>query len=403
MPDIAVYQQIAPRIQAIFRSELMLHLILSLRCGAKSLPRLSEEIGSSTNTLLPKVKVLEEKGLVARGKGWVALTSIGAIVAEKTATDIIRVLDSRIALFEKGHFTEDPELSTVEGEGTADPVSAIMPDLYRRHKEEIHRILRSRLNTLLLLVLNHGERTRDELKAITGTSSQNIRPALRRLIEDEFVEERPYGYALTPYGSVVAESLRDFVVTTAVVIRFKQFWNTHAMDGLPAIAIDHLCELINGSIRCDSGHRAFSAYTHMMKCIREAESLAIITSVAHPDMMAAIAKKALQGMPLDVIITPEMEREIDSPRHRPFIRPLEGCRNIRIAVAQVPLKGCIMLSHRCLNFGLYFADEDLYDSLRFFHDTSDEGLGWGERLLHHYRDHSVPLNASFGRDDPGSA
>jgi predicted transcriptional regulator len=201
---------------------------------------------------------------------------------------------------------------------------------------------------------------------------------------------------------VVAESLSDFVMTTAVVIRFREFWNTHAMEGLPDVAIDHLSELINGRIRCDSGHRAFSAYTHMMKCIREAESLAFITSVAHPDMMAAIATKALQGMPLDVIITPEMEREIDSPRQHPFIRPLEGCRNIRIAVAQVTLKGCFLVSDRCLNFGLNFADEDLYDSLRFFHNTSDEGRRWGERLLHYYREHSVPLDASLGRDEPGS-
>jgi predicted transcriptional regulator len=400
MPDVAIYQQIAPRIQAIFRSELMLHLILSLHEGAKPLSRLSEEIGSSANALLPKVKVLEEKGLVAREEGQVSLTPIGAVVASKTTTDIIRVLDSRTTIFEEGHFAEDPKLAPGAGEEKAGAEVAAV--LYRRHRGEIHRILRSRLLTLLLLVLNQGERTRDELKAITGTSSQNLRPALRRLIEKEFVEERPHGYALTPYGSVVAESLSDFVMTTAVVIRFKQFWNAHAMDWLPDVAVDHLGELIGGSIISNPRHRAFSAYTHMMKCIREAERLAIITSVAHPDMMAAIAKKALGGMPLDVIITPEMEREIDSARHRPFIQPLEGCRNIRIAVAQVPLKGCILLSDRCLNFGLNFIDEDLYDSLRFFHDTSDEGRRWGERLRHYYREHSVPHNASFAPEKPGS-
>jgi predicted transcriptional regulator len=400
MPDIAIYQQIAPRIQAIFRSELMLHLLLSLHEGAKPLSRLSEEIGSSANVLLTKVKVLEERGLVARVEGQVSLTSTGAIVASMTTSNIIRVLDSRTTIFEEGHFAEDPELTPGACEENAGAEVAAV--LYRRHKEEIHRILRSRLLTLLLLVLNQGERTRDELKAITGTSSQNLRPGVRLLMEEEFVEERMHTYALTPYGSVVAESLSDFILSTAVVIRYKLFWNAHAMDWLPDVAVENLGELINGSIISNPRHRAFSTYTHLMERIGEAERLAIITSVAHPDMMAAMATKALGGMPLDVIITPEMEREIDSARHRPFIQPLEGCRNIRIAVAQVPLKGCFLVSDRCLNFGLYFADEDLYDSLRFFHDTSNEGRIWGERLLHYYREHSVPLDASSGRTGPGS-
>lgn len=393
MSDVSVYQQIAPRIQAIFRSELMLHIILSLYGGTKTLSGLSKEIGSSANVLLPRVKTLEEKGILIRRGGRISLTSIGGIVASKTTDDIIRVLDSRTRMFDQGHFAADPELAFGAGAQEGGAGAAIIPELYRRHRGEIHLILRSRLITLLLLVLNHGERTRDELKAITKTSSQNLRPLLRVLIENEFVEEGPDTCALTPYGSVVAESLRDFVMTTAVVIRFKQFWNAHAMEELPAIAVDHLCELIGGTIVSNPKHRAFSTYTHMMECIEKAESLALITSVAHPDMMAAVARKALGGMPLDVIITPEMAQEIDSARHRPFIQRLDECRNVRIGVADVSLRGCFLVSDRCLNFGLYFADEDLYDSLRFFYDTSEEGRCWGDRLVRYYRDHSTPLDA----------
>jgi predicted transcriptional regulator len=392
MPDISVYQQIAPRIQAVFRSELVLHIIFALYGGTKTLPLLSKEISSSTNVLLPKIKVLEEKGLVTRREGWISLTSIGAIVASKTDTDIIRVLASRASMFEKGHFAEDPELATCTGAGEGSAGADIIPDLYRRHKGEIHRILRSRLLTLLLLVLNHGERTRDELKAITGTSSQNLRPRLRFLIEEEFVEERMHAYALTPYGKVVAENLKDFILTAAVVIRFKQFWNAHAMEGLPGFAVDTLGELIGGSIISDPDHRAFSAYTHMMERIREAESLAIVTSCAHPDMLEAAAEKAAGGMALDLIITPELERELDHAFSPSLIRRLAGCPGVRMAVAGVPLRGCFLLSDDCLNFGLYFVEEDLYDSLRFFYDTSEEGRCWGRRLIEYYRDHSLPLD-----------
>lgn len=88
---LEAYKDIRENIQSIFGSRLQTQILLSLYGGVKTLGQLREVTGSSSQTIIPKIKKLESLHLVEGKNREYRITSIGKVVSSKI-DDIIRTI-----------------------------------------------------------------------------------------------------------------------------------------------------------------------------------------------------------------------------------------------------------------------------------------------------------------------
>ena len=88
---LEAYKDIRESIQSIFGSRLQTQILLSLYGGVKTLGQLREVTGSSSQTIIPKIKKLESLHLVEGKNKEYRITSIGKVVSSKI-DDIIRTI-----------------------------------------------------------------------------------------------------------------------------------------------------------------------------------------------------------------------------------------------------------------------------------------------------------------------
>jgi predicted transcriptional regulator len=125
-------------------------------------------------------------------------------------------------------------------------------------EDNLQAIYRSRLLTEILLSLNESSRKLFQLREITGSTSQAIIPKLRKLEEDSLIETKERQYCLTPVGKIVASGVADSFATVGTVNKFKYFWSTHYIEGLPTLLLKKIECLYNSMILHDKRTKILS-------------------------------------------------------------------------------------------------------------------------------------------------
>ncbi|SNQ59142.1 helix-turn-helix transcriptional regulator [Candidatus Methanoperedens nitratireducens] len=88
---LAVYEKIREEVQLIYRSRLQTEILLSLIESNKTLSKLREITGSTSQAVIPKIRKLESMHLLERQNHEYQLTPLGKVIASKMA-DFSRVL-----------------------------------------------------------------------------------------------------------------------------------------------------------------------------------------------------------------------------------------------------------------------------------------------------------------------
>ncbi len=88
MDVLKIYDDVQKDVQAIYRSRLQVQILLSLSEGGRSLSDLRDVTGSTSQALLPKIRVLESNKLIESIDREYRLTSLGRIISSKVSDSI---------------------------------------------------------------------------------------------------------------------------------------------------------------------------------------------------------------------------------------------------------------------------------------------------------------------------
>jgi predicted transcriptional regulator len=85
MDGFEIYKEMEDDVQAIYRSRLLTEILLSLNEGGQKLSQLREITGSTSQAIIPKLRILEADHLIETKEQEYCLTPIGKIVASGVA------------------------------------------------------------------------------------------------------------------------------------------------------------------------------------------------------------------------------------------------------------------------------------------------------------------------------
>ncbi len=383
----SLYDLYKSDIQTFFSSAISIKVLLLLSGKVLSMAGLCAEIGHVHAAVLPKIRQLEEHGLITRTDGSYALTTLGTVLAAKI-----------VALFSIPAEISDDALSSLpdDGEGVVRELpltghtSAVL-DLYAAHVREINLVVRSGIRTRMLLALLNGRMDRDFLRGLTGCSSSNFRTNMRNLVNGGLVREHVDSFVLTPRGRAFASQVREFVPLYCLILKHLEFWGGHALRNLPGFALDTIGALVESEIICDDSVDYFQTYEHYLSIIAGAKHIHAITSMANPSIADAIGAMVIKGTPAEIIVPPDLALHLYQEPYLEKVTYLSTFPHFQFYVTDLPLPPCITVTDAYLSMKLFFTDMTTYDLQNGFVSTSPEACAWGDRLFTYYRRNSVPI------------
>jgi predicted transcriptional regulator len=91
MNILEIYDAMMEEVQSVYRSRLQIQILLSLNEGNRTLSYLREVTGSTSQALIPKIRILESAGYVTMVNYDYCLTPVGRIVAARIRDYIVTV------------------------------------------------------------------------------------------------------------------------------------------------------------------------------------------------------------------------------------------------------------------------------------------------------------------------
>ncbi|WP_292390658.1 helix-turn-helix transcriptional regulator [Methanosarcina sp. UBA5] len=271
-------------------------------------------------------------------------------------------------------------------------------EIYYEMEDNLQAIYRSRLLTEILLSLNESSRKLSQLREITGSTSQAIIPKLRKLEEDSLIETKEREYCLTPVGKIVASGVADSFATFGTINKFKYFWSTHYMEGIPTSLLKEIGCLYNSKILHDRRTKILNVYTNQLKMIKEAEHIYGISSVITEGYADSISEKVKEGSPVELIIPINVAEELKQSPYAEKLEALKSYKNFQLRYKNEDLKIGLIVTDKCLALSLYKKSGIEYDITTGLFSSDSKAIEWGERLFEYYKIHSdANLQCSYAQ------
>jgi predicted transcriptional regulator len=261
-------------------------------------------------------------------------------------------------------------------------------EIYNEMEDDLQAIYRSRLLTEILLSLNDTSKKLSQLCEITGSTSQAVIPKLRKLEEDHLIEAKGREYYLTPVGKIVASGVADSFATVGTINKFKYFWSTHYLEGIPNPLLKEIGYLYNSKILRDRRTKILSAYSNQLKMIKEANHIYGISSVITEGYADSISEKVKEGIPVELIVPLHVAEELKQSLYIEKLEILKNYSNFKLKFMNEAIKMGLIVTDKCLALSLYKKRGTEYDISTGLFSPDPKAIEWGERLFEYCNIHS---------------
>lgn len=265
-------------------------------------------------------------------------------------------------------------------------------DIYDSMMEEIQSVYRSRLLIQILLSLFEGDKTLAQLREITGSTSQAIIPKIRILESADYITMIDYEYRLSPLGRILAGKIYDHVRTTGSIKRHQYFFSDHYLEGIPAPFLSDIGDLYDSRIISDTNVEIFNVFFNFIRMVTEGSRICILTPISSPAHTEAIAKRVLEGVPVDLVVGKELAVQLFQKGYIETIRPvLDTGYNLKIRVTEQKIPVGLTVTDKGLSLGLYRNDGITFDTTTDLFSEDPAAVSWGQQLFNFYLEDAEPL------------
>jgi predicted transcriptional regulator len=133
----------------------------------------------------------------------------------------------------------------------------------------------------LLILLNSGPKSWEEVKTALEVTSTGMLPQIKILEEEHLITRSGKNYALTPMGKAIVAHTVPFIKTVEVFDTHKKFWEEHDLSVLPEEILLNIHTLGNYRILENPDEDIFEV-TPFLNNMAMAKKLKGISHTVHP-------------------------------------------------------------------------------------------------------------------------
>jgi predicted transcriptional regulator len=241
--------------------------------------------------------------------------------------------------------------------------------------------LRSEIKLAVIAELLEGDKRLAELAQKIDTRQTTISHILKEFETLAFIKKSGGLYSLTPLGQIEAKICKATLAGTRVVKKYKDFWLTHDVSGLPdqsisAIgALDDSVIVTSADVDLQKVHKTF-----INDVLSMSTNIKGISPIFHPDYIEVLKKVLKSGGQIDLIVNSEVLQKALMSKDAAEIQPYIADQKLRVYLND-NLKFSLTVTENCISLGL-FNLSGMYDYLSDLQCKTSEGIEWGKNLFY---------------------
>lgn len=182
--------------------------------------------------------------------------------------------------------------------------------------------------------------------------------------------------------------IADSFATVGTVNKFKYFWSTHYIEGIPTPLLKEIGCLYNSKILYDRRTKILNVYSNQLKTIKEAEHIYGISSVITEGYADSILEKVKEETSVELIVPLNVAEELKQSPYAEKLQVLKSYKNFQLKSKTEDLRVGLIVTDKCLALSLYKKGDIEYDITTGLFSSDPKAIEWEERFFEYYKIHS---------------
>ncbi|HIH75300.1 MAG TPA: winged helix-turn-helix domain-containing protein [Methanosarcina sp.] len=241
----------------------------------------------------------------------------------------------------------------------------------------------------VLLLLEEGPKTGDEIKTALNVNSTSIMPQIKKLKEGRLiVQDEKSAYRLSDMGEIVVEKMEPLLDTVRVFEENYDYWINHDFTAIPENLLNRIDELGNYFMLEADLNRLFEVPEDFKKNLLESKNIKMFLSYFNPLHIEIYSELIKKGAEMCLILTEPVFDRMKKDYYED-LKALVESKNSKVYICDknVTLKNVV--TERFCSLVL-FDKKGKFDHQRLM-SFDESALKWCEDLFSHYKEISRQL------------
>jgi len=242
----------------------------------------------------------------------------------------------------------------------------------------------------LLILLNNGPKSWDEIKTALDVSSTGMLPQIKILEDEHLITREEKNFKLTPMGKVLIAHLGPFIKTVEVFDKHKKFWDEHDLSALPDEILLTISDLGNYQILENPDEYIFDI-NPFLNNIAQSKNIKGISHTVHPkfpDFFLGLAKTGVQS---SLILTPGVFNIVKHKYHD-LLEEWLRIATSELYISKDDIKFSFIVTDSYFSISLFF-NNGVFDAKHDVVSYDPSARGLGERIFSHFKKHSQKIES----------
>ncbi len=257
-------------------------------------------------------------------------------------------------------------------------------DRYDLAEESLKSFTRSKVRTKILLCLRDGAKSSSDLEEEMGIRNTTILHAIKEMTD--LVDRTDRGYALTNLGKMQAYMLSEMMDFVLVMEKYRDFWLTHDISGVPAELLTKIGMLSQSDIIKADTSELLKTVEFFISELKKSDRVIGVSPIILPGYAEVIASCVQNGAEVELIVTSEILKIIFRD-HDDLAKTLLKSNNFKLYVIEEDVTVAFTVTESLLDFGLY-RNDGTYDLSCDLICIGEPAVNWGMQLYDYYRSKS---------------
>ncbi len=241
----------------------------------------------------------------------------------------------------------------------------------------------------LLFYLDEGPRSLSEIREHLDTTSPEVSPRIKELIEHNMVRFEDKKYHLTPMGRSIINNFKPFYNTINVYDQYWEWWEEHDLSSIPDELLNRIGELKNFIIIEDDPSDVNRTKNEFFRIMSNSKYIMGVSCVFEENIPDVCVNALENDVPVQVVITRYLYDFLkkDYPYQlNEIVKNSKGA----MYVSNIPVRISHIVTNDCLYFALNYKNGK-FDVNTNIVSNDPSSLKWGADLFEYYRERSVKI------------
>ncbi|WP_410508032.1 winged helix-turn-helix domain-containing protein [Methanosarcina hadiensis] len=242
----------------------------------------------------------------------------------------------------------------------------------------IDLVFRSDKRKNLLILLDSGSKSIDEIRDELDVTATSILPQIKKLIDSDLIVQEDRMYKLTVLGEFIIKKVKPLICALEVVEKNNCYWTGHDLNSIPRHLLERIAELGDCTLIEPDLNHIYEPSQKIIDSMVNAKVASTFASYFNPAYLPLYVELGRKDAELSLNFTQSVWDHL-SNEHSNMIKELMGMDNVSIYISREVKISEVTVTDEIMLLGLF--DKNGKFDQQFVLSFEPGARKWGQELF----------------------